>query len=57
MSLPTRKEPKTRKVMMLWTEKMYMEVKSLAEQHNISVSEVSRHAINQLLETKHNKEG
>jgi len=50
MPLPIKEEPKTRKVMMLWTEKMYIEAKEFADINNISVSELSRYAINQFLQ-------
>ncbi len=56
MSFPLREEPKTRKVMMLWTEKMYVEAKQFADKNKISVSELSRYAINQVLQNKPQEE-
>ncbi len=49
MELKIKEEPKTRKVMMLWTEQLYIDTKDLAVKYNMSVSELSRHALTKLI--------
>lgn len=45
-----KEPPKTRKVMMLWDEVMYKAAKQLALDADISVSELSRIAIQKVLD-------
>ena len=49
MELKPREELKTKKVMMLWTESLHLQATKIAKAHNISVSELSRVALNKLI--------
>ena len=42
--------PKTRKVMMLWDEELHAKAKEFALDHNMSISELSRIAINMVMD-------
>lgn len=43
--------PKTKKVMMLWDEEMHAKAKEFAASHNMSISELSRIAINMVIDS------
>ena len=49
MEIKPREEPKTKKVMMLWTESLHLQATKIAKAHNISISELSRLALNNLI--------
>ena len=47
-----KEAPKTKKVMMLWDEELHKRAKDFANEHGISISELSRLAINKVLDSK-----
>lgn len=44
--------PKTKKVMMLWDDELHAKAKEFAANHNMSISELSRIAINMVMDKK-----
>ena len=51
LDIKPKEMPKNKKVMMLWTEDLFVEAKKYAEKHGISVSELSRLAIQNVLDS------
>ena len=45
--------PKTKKVMMLWDDELHAKAKEFAVNHNMSISELSRIAINMVIDNPH----
>lgn len=50
LNIKPKEQPKTKKVMMLWDEDLHKKAKKFADKNGISVSELSRLAINKVLE-------
>jgi len=52
LDIKPKEAPKTKKVMMLWDEDLHRKAKAFANENGISISELSRLAINKVLDNK-----
>jgi len=52
LQIKPKEEPKVKRVMMLWDEKLHKAAKKFADNKGISVSELSRLAVSKVLESE-----